>query len=392
VELVSLSDVSQSGENDAPCCTVKITVRDSGIGIPPEKQRLIFEAFTQADGSTTRKYGGTGLGLSISVRLVQMMGGTLSVESEAGQGSTFAFTCRLGLGATAVEPRPDAAVTLGDVRALIVDDNGVNRGILAELLQGWGLGVSAVDSAQAAIDSIEAEQARGAPFHLAIVDRNMPGMDGFALIEQLRRTPESSPPAVLMLTSDRQLGDLARCRQLGVAVHLIKPVRPEELEDAIRRVLISRPIAVPAARVASPAAAPVDAPLAGIRVALRVLMAEDNRVNQLVAVAMLKKRGHTVTVVDNGRLATEAVMHETFDVVLMDVQMPEMNGFEATLRIREQESQTGRRIPIVAMTAHAMTGDRERCIDAGMDGYITKPITMAALISEVESFGDRRVA
>jgi two-component system sensor histidine kinase/response regulator len=225
---------------------------------------------------------------------------------------------------------------------------------------------------------------------LAIVDRNMPGMDGFALIERLRRTPASAPPAVLMLTSDRQFGDLARCRELGIGVHLTKPVRPAELQDAIRRTLVSGcPIPVAAVKATS-LSATADQPGGPVR--LRVLLAEDNPVNQRVAVAMLEKRGHGVTVVENGRLATEALIREAFDIVLMDVQMPEMNGLEATLRIRERERHTGRRTPIVAMTAHAMIGDKERCLEAGMDGYITKPITMAVLISEVESLKHRRVA
>ncbi len=391
VELASPCDGADDGGNDPQSCAVTFSVRDTGIGIAPDKQRVIFDAFTQADGSTTRKYGGTGLGLSISGRLVQMMGGTLSVESEPSRGSSFAFTIQLAIGATEVEPRPDALVTLRDVRAIVVDDNEVNRGILGELLQGWGLGVSTVDCARAAIDAIEAQQARGAPFQLAIVDRHMPGMDGFALIEQLRRTPASAPPAMLMLTSDRQFGDLARCRELGIAVHLTKPVRPEELQDAIRRVLASdRPIPATAVKATSPSATAGAEPRD--HVPLRVLLAEDNPVNQRVAVAMLEKRGHGVTVVENGRLATEALIRETFDVVLMDVQMPEMNGLEATLRIRERERHTGRRTPIVAMTAHAMIGDKERCLEAGMDGYITKPITMAVLISEVERFRHRRVA
>jgi signal transduction histidine kinase/DNA-binding response OmpR family regulator len=363
---------------DGAARAVLFSVRDTGIGIPPEKQQSIFEAFTQADGSTTRRYGGTGLGLSISLRLVKMMGGSLTVESAPDRGSVFAFTLPLQEAEAAAPAR--VLAPLGGRRVLVVDDHDVNREILAELLGSWRVAVAtAPDGATAMrlLDTTESDP----PFDLLIVDRHMPGEDGFALIERVRALPRR--PAVLMLTSDIEVGDLARGEALGVARHLTKPVRPAALAAAMSEVLGG--VAVEA-HLAADAVTPTAAQV------LRVLLAEDNQVNQRVACAMLRKRGHHVTVANNGREAVDAVARETFDVVLMDVQMPEMNGFEATHSLRERERGTGSRLPILAMTAHAMTGDRERCLAAGMDGYVTKPITYAALVAELERFGSGREA
>jgi signal transduction histidine kinase/DNA-binding response OmpR family regulator len=354
---------------------VLFTVRDTGIGIPPEKQELIFEAFTQADGSTTRKYGGTGLGLSITLRLVRMMGGTLEVESHPGHGSVFAFALPMVAAEAAPAARP--GVPLDGRRALVVDDHDVNRSILQELLGVWGVDVAAAADVPSALALLERMPA-DAPYDIVVLDRHMPGEDGFAFAEQARGRGHRLP--VVMLTSDREYGDMARCEALGIARHLTKPVRPRDLAEALQDVLGQAP------QPTSVRPSTTDAPTPPARV-LRVLLAEDNEVNQRVACAMLRKRGHQVEVAGNGAQAVEAIAREVFDVVLMDVQMPEMNGFEATASIRASERGSGRRMPIIAMTAHAMTGDRERCLDADMDGYLTKPITYASLVSELERFG-----
>jgi CheY-like chemotaxis protein len=354
---------------------VLFTVRDTGIGIPPEKQDLIFEAFTQADGSTTRKYGGTGLGLSITLRLVRMMGGSLEVESHPGHGSVFAFALPMVEAEAAPAARP--GVPLDGRRALVVDDHDVNRSILQELLGVWGVDVAAAADVPSALALLERMPA-DAPYDIVVLDRHMPGEDGFAFAEQARGRGHRLP--VVMLTSDREYGDMARCEALGIARHLTKPVRPRDLAEALQDVLGQAP------QPTSVRPLTTEAPTPPARV-LRVLLAEDNEVNQRVACAMLRKRGHQVEVAGNGARAVEAIAREVFDVVLMDVQMPEMNGFEATASIRAGERGSGRRMPIIAMTAHAMTGDRERCLDADMDGYLTKPITYASLVSELERFG-----
>ncbi len=368
-------DARSDARGAAQAGPIVFTVRDTGIGIPPDKQQLIFEAFTQVDGSTTRRYGGTGLGLSITLRLVQMMGGVLRVDSTPGCGSVFSFTLPL---APAVGPAAGRTVApLEGRRVLVLDDHEVNRSILQELLGVWGLSVAGAPDVPSALALVAAHEAAGTPFDAAIIDRHMPGQDGFAFAERVQTGDGRLP--MLMLTSDREVGDLARCELLGITRHLTKPARPRDLCDALGAMLGER--------------APLESdngrgPLAGPPTAvLQVLLAEDNLVNQRVACAMLRKRGHQVTVAANGLEAVEAVRAGGFDVVLMDVQMPEMNGFEATAHLREIERGSGRRLPVIAMTAHAMAGDRERCLAANMDGYVTKPITFAALVSEVERFG-----
>jgi PAS domain S-box-containing protein len=341
------------------------SVRDTGIGIPKEKQALIFEAFTQADSSTTREYGGTGLGLTISQRLVEMMGGRLWIESTPGQGSTFHFTARFGLAEPGAASRavwpPEG---LHDLPVLVVDDNATNRRILHEMLTNWRLRPTTADSAAEALDLLQQAAAAGEPFALVLLDAMMPELDGFALAEQIKQRPDLAGSVLLMLSSAGRPEDAARCRRLGITVYLTKPVKQSELLDAIltaRHEATTGEARVPA--VPAPAAR-----------RLRVLLAEDNVVNQRLAVRLLEKAGHAVTVAANGREAVAALDREAFDVVLMDVQMPEMGGFEATAVIREREKASGRHVPIVAMTAHAMKGDRERCLLAGMDDYVSKPV------------------
>ena len=350
----------------------RFTVADTGIGIPETKQELIFDPFSQADTSTTRKYGGTGLGLTISARLVRMMGGKIWVESEVGRGSQFHFTARMGvlhnkeikIGTTA------PAELLQDVRVLVVDDNETNRRILRGMLLRWQMKPTCANAAQAALEELSAAHEIGKPFALILTDMNMPGMSGFEMIEAIRKRPEWATATIMMLTSAGHRGDAARCKALGVAAYLLKPIRQSELREAIARVLGAQPKdgAIPLLTRFSlqDARAPEES--------LRVLLAEDNLVNQRLAVRLLEKRGHRVAVAENGNEALKALEKEKFDLVLMDVQMPEMDGLEATAAIREKERGTGMRQPIVALTAHAMKGDREKCIAGGMDEYLTKPI------------------
>jgi len=340
-------------------------VRDTGVGIALEKQKVIFEAFSQADGSTARKFGGTGLGLTISSRLVEMMGGRMWVESAPGQGSAFHFIAMLRHGAEMVKTPEIGVPALAGLSVLVVDDNATNRWILEEMLTRWGTRPTLAASGLAALRCLnEAER----PFSVILADINMPEMDGFALAARIRQSPALAGSAeIIMLTSAGQRGDAARARELGVMQCLTKPVGRADLFEAIVRAL-----AVPAVQaIAAPP--PPSAPAVGESKKLRILLAEDNAVNQKLAARLLEKQGHRVTVTGNGLEALAALDHEKFDVVFMDVQMPEMDGFEATAAIRARERGTGRRQPVIAMTAHAMQGDRERCLEAGMDDYIAKP-------------------
>ena len=347
-------------------------VRDTGIGIPPEKVDSVFEAFVQADGTTTRRYGGTGLGLSISRRLVEMMGGRIWVESTVGQGSAFHFTARFGAQPAGLAPAPPSAALEG-LSALIVDDNATNCRILVDVLRNWRMVPTAVQSGAAALEAITAAAAAGEPFSLVLLDGMMPVMDGFTLAQEIVRRPELAGAAVMMLSSADRHGDAERCRSLGLARYLVKPVKQSDLLDALVQALAAPdqpPVAARPSRreTAWPSSHP-----------LRILLADDNLVNQRLALRLLEKQGHTVQIAANGQEAVEAAARQSFDVVLMDVQMPVMDGFEATARIRRADELVGRRTPIVALTAHAMKGDRERCLAAGMDNYLSKPIQASEL-------------
>ncbi len=358
-------------------------VRDTGIGIPAKKQALIFRPFAQADSSTTRKYGGTGLGLTISSHLVSLMGGRLGVDSALGEGSSFHFTARFGLAeGPALRPLVPP-VSLEGLAVLVVDDNATNRRILQELLTNWRMRPTLVGSGQAALTALRQAAARGRPFLLILLDAHMPEMDGFTLAGEILRTPELAGATIIMLTSAGLPGDVARCRELGIAASLMKPFKQSELFDAIVTAL-GRPLR---AAVAAGVALPVEQLPTGS--GLRILLAEDNPINQTLAVRLLERRGHSMVVVNNGLEALAALAREPIDVVLMDLQMPEMDGFEATSHIREAEAGSGRRVPIVAMTAHAMKGDRERCLQAGMDGYVSKPVQPAELFAVLDRLSPR---
>jgi two-component system sensor histidine kinase/response regulator len=357
------------------------TIADTGIGIPTEKQKAIFDAFTQADGSMSRTYGGTGLGLTISARLVGFMHGRIWVESEVGKGSRFHFTAHFGLQrmpARIIVPRDPA--TLRDMRVLVVDDNATNRQILLKMLANWHTNPTAVESGARAITALKEAQGLGRVYPLILLDAQMPEMDGFTLAESIKRNPDWKTATIMMLSSAGQRGDAKRCRDLGINAYLTKPVRQAELLDAILTALGTKPIEK------APPALVTRHSLRENSGHLRILLVEDNTINQVLAVRLLEKRGHTVAVAGNGKEALQALETQSFDLVFMDVQMPEMDGLEATAAIREKEETSGNHLPIIAMTAHAMTGDRERCIQAGMDDYLTKPIRPQALMEMLERF------
>jgi len=352
-------------------CILHFTVTDTGIGVPLEKQKLIFDPFSQADTSTTRKYGGTGLGLTISARLVGMMGGEIWMESEVGKGTQFHFTTRVVSRGEAVLVGTIApAEVLQGAKVLIVDDNRTNRRILEGMLARWEMKSTSVEGGEQALAELSEAQRMGKPYGLILTDVHMPVMDGFELIEQVRSRPELSTATILMLTSAGHRGDAERCRELGVAAYLLKPIRQSELREAIARVLGAREQTGAIPLVTRYSLQDARDP----ETVLRLLVAEDNPVNQRLAVRLLEKRGHRVVLASTGREALEALAKETFDLVFMDVQMPEMDRIEATGRIRKQEIGTERHQIVIALTAHVMKGDRDRCLAGGMDDYLSKPI------------------
>jgi two-component system sensor histidine kinase/response regulator len=359
-----------------------ISVSDTGMGIPLEKQQLIFESFAQVDGSTTRRFGGTGLGLTISRQLTELMGGRMWVESVVGKGSTFHFTCNFQPG-TAPESDQEriAEQSLPGLNVLVVDNDSVNRNIFAEMLTNWRMNPTLADSGAGALELLEAAQKAGRPFPIVLLDAHMPKIDGFQVLQRIQSNPGLAGAVIMLLSGSRPLADSARCRELGMKRCLIKPVGQSELLDAIllalglgvvEEQLIESSVPVPKKPVGRPR---------------NILLSEDNPVNQKLATRLLEKAGHRVTLAATGREALAAWENAGipgFDVVLMDIQMPEMDGMEATAAIREREKNSGRHVPILAMTAHAMRGDKERCLASGMDGYISKPIQPAGLFAEIE--------
>jgi len=362
---------------------LRFTVADTGIGIPPEKQQMIFEAFNQADNSTARKYGGTGLGLTISFELVKLMGGKIWVESQPEQGSRFHFTACFGLkkdGAT--RPALAGVGSLRGLPVLVVDDNATNRRILEERLSQWQMKPTVTNGARSALETIERAHRAGAPFALALIDAHMPGMDGFDLARRIKKYRSSARPALIMLTSAGQRGDFAQCRKLGIRAYLTKPVKQSDLLDSIVNVLSKT---TRGRHRGSQGSSDLERDHRQAAVPLNILLAEDNIINQKLATQVLKRRGHAVCVVRDGRQALAALEKGRFDLVLMDVQMPVMGGLEATAAIRDKEKKTGGHVPIIATTAHAMPGDREKCLEAGMDAYVSKPIQAAELFKQIES-------
>jgi PAS domain S-box-containing protein len=368
---------------------LQFSVSDTGPGIAPDKQQMVFQAFTQADGSMTRRYGGTGLGLAISRHLVLLMGGRMWLESEPGKGSTFSFTMQ-ATQANPGESRHRAAILdeatrlLRGIRVLIVDDNATNRRILEQYVAQWGMLPVSASSAAVGLATLLSEKAAGREFTLVLLDACMPDEDGFSLARSIRNHSALAGAAIMMLSSNDLHADAQKCREAGIDVFLVKPVMQRDLRDAILRVLKTGAAPELHTLASNVAAAP---PAAG----LRVLLAEDNPVNQKLALRLLEKRGYIVTVAGDGARAVKEHAHQRFDLILMDLQMPDIGGLEATRMIRDREQGTGLHIPIVALTAHAFKGDRERCLEAGMDDYVSKPIAPDQLFETIERVTAGRV-
>ena len=380
---VNLRVQRESADSESTC--LHFTVEDTGIGIPLEKQAHIFEAFAQVDDATTRHFGGTGLGLTICRQLVQMMGGRIWVASAPGHGSAFHFTASFGTLKTAALQAPVETAQLKGIRVLVVDDNRTTCQILEGLLANWGMTPAVSGDGHALQMLVQAADA-GAPFAILLADGNTEDMGGLRLVEEIRANPALSVATIMMLTSGGPRGDAARYRALGLASYLTKPVGEAELLDAVLRVTGST------RREATRALAPEpEHVLPRERWTLRILLAEDNAVNQLVASRLLQKQGHYVVTCGNGREALELLEQERFDLILMDVEMPEIDGYEATATIRKKEETTGARIPIIAMTARALKGDRERCLAAGMDDYVSKPIEPKVLFETIDRLFPRKV-
>ena len=378
--IVSVEEESERGK-DAVLC---FTVSDTGIGVPAEKQQAIMDAFTQADNSMTRRYGGTGLGLAISRRLVEKMGGKIWIESEVGIGSKFHFNPQFGLPEAAHEGFATFPSALfRDLPVLVADDNHSHRQILEEQLVKWRMKPKLVASAHEALDEMVQARSQGNPYPIVLLDAQMADASGFWVAEQVSAYPELEKSIVIMLTSIDLRGSAARCRELGISTYLFKPIKSADLVNAMRMVL--------GAGGAMPTPAPERITGQESRGPLRILLAEDNRVNQVLALRILEKAGYSVTLADTGKAVLDALENQTFDIILMDVQMPEMDGLEATVAIRRRETGTGNRIPIIAMTAHAMVGDKERCLEAGMDAYLTKPLQMRDLFAMIRTFAPASV-
>ena len=373
--------VTRQNSADDPMVDLRISVRDTGIGIPADKFNAIFDAFSQVDTSTTRKYGGTGLGLSISSQLAQLMGGALRLESELGKGSIFHVDLRVPIAAPGRNSQRSAPAALTGLRVLVADDNATNRSILVGVLKNLGMLPVAVSGGGCALAELDRAARAGEPYALVLLDVQMPDMNGFDLARQIKQEPGLAGAAVVMLTSEGRRGDASRCRELGVASYLVKPVSQAELQRAIGKAL-SLPEDGDAPLITRHLLRESNRPL-------RLLVAEDNRVNQALALRLLEKQGHQVTIASNGIETIEQWKAASFDAILMDVDMPEMNGYEATEFIRKREEGTGQRVPVIALTAHAMRGTREKCLLHGMDGCLTKPIDTELLWRELESLGDR---
>jgi CheY-like chemotaxis protein/HPt (histidine-containing phosphotransfer) domain-containing protein len=362
--------------------TVIFSVQDTGIGIPKERIAAVFDRFTQADGSTTRKYGGTGLGLTICKQLVDAMGGKIGVESEIGMGSTFWFTVILEKQAPGTVmkesfPVADLSLDIRNLRVLGIDDNATNRKVLTKMVEGFGCRIETAPSGAKGLELLRNAHRDGDPFRIVLLDMQMPGMDGEQTARQIKSDPIAREAQIIILTSMGQRGDAARLEALGCAAYLLKPVKQQMLYDTLLTVIAS-------AGSEQPRLVTRHLISEHKRQGLRILLAEDNPINQKLAVILLQKAGYSVDAVENGLRALEKVQNEHYNAVLMDVQMPDMDGFEATRRIRQWEAGQERHVPIIAMTAHALKGDRELCLEAGMDDYGTKPLEPKVLFSALD--------
>ncbi len=377
VELEKVRDLEDGVE-------LRFQVVDTGVGIAKEELDHIFESFRQADGSTSRRFGGTGLGLSIASGIVELMGGELIVESEEGRGSTFRFTARFAKAKRPAQPARMPTKDLVGLRVLVVDDDATHRRVLEGFVRRLGMEAESADSGAAALAALERSQADAEPFDMVLLDIHMPEMSGFELAERIRENADFEDLVLLCLTAAGRPGDGARCEASNISSYLLKPVTPTELRDAIILTLAGEDEDTRTPLVTRHS----------LREAwdeLRILLAEDNRVNQVLAIHILERLGHTVRLAETGREALDLLEKEDFDLILMDVEMPEMGGVETTKRIREREATEGGHIPIVAMTAHALIGDREQFVEAGMDDYISKPISQDRLREVVRTAGQRLV-
>ena len=364
--------------------TLLFEVKDTGIGIPRELQGKVFEAFEQVEMVRTRKYGGTGLGLAISSQLVQLMGGRIWLESESNKGSVFSFTCAFKKSDGPLSDKVFTEMaTVGGLLVLVVDDNETNRRILYEILTAWEMEVETADSGIAALEALARSKRDGRIYSLIIVDYMMPEMDGIELLRLIRRDDTYGDAPVIMLTSSGSFEEERQAMELGVSRALTKPVRNSALLQAIKDSLAEKGLVEYREQIVESVSDEIPC---SEKACLKILLAEDNPVNQKLACRMLENIGHKVTVASNGREAVEAVKSGNYDIILMDVQMPEMDGLDATRAIRDYEIQIDRHTPIIAMTAYAMVGDRERCIESGMDGYISKPVRRNELEKALESF------
>ena len=366
--------------------TLHFSVIDTGVGVPLEKQKSIFEGFSQADNSTARKFGGTGLGLTISSRLVEAMGGKIWVESQAGSGSTFHFNARFGLQRNPHPPEKVDVAELAGLTVLIVDGNATSRRLLQEMLVGWGMNPTMAARGPEALALLEKSKTLGVPFPLVLLDAHVPEMNGYVIADKIKNDPKFKESEVVMLTSVGLRGDAAKCREIGISAYLTKPIKRSDLLHIIKLMMGSRVIPQENQPLLTTHS------IRESRNALTILVAEDNAVNQTLARRLLEKRGHTVVLAETGKAVLTAIEERTFDLVLMDVQMPEMDGLEATAAIRKREKSSGKHLPIIAMTANAMIGDREHCLQAGMDGYVAKPLSVKDLFAAIETLMTQPVA
>lgn len=354
------------------------TVKDTGIGIPPKKQKIIFEAFTQADGSMNRRFGGTGLGLAISSQLIALMDGRIWVDSKTGEGSKFHFTVKLGISKFPIKRTlPTAVKNLKNMPVLVVDDNKTNRLLLKEMLTNWGLKPTLSSSGRSALTSLKKAKKTKKPFQMLIIDAQMPEMDGFTLAHKIKGDPDFENVKIMMLTSAGVRGDAARCRELGIEAYMTKPIKQSELLNSITLITRKSPKEEKKALITKYS-------IREAKKRLHVLVVEDNIINQKLAAHFLQKYGYSVSLASNGQEAINANKKDKFDLILMDIQMPKLDGLEATKIIRESEEKSKTHIPIIALTAHALKGDKDRCLEAGMDDYLSKPLKAEVLYKTID--------
>lgn len=360
--------------------TLLFSVRDTGIGIPQEKVDAVFEKFTQVDSSTTRKYGGTGLGLAISKRLVEMMDGRIWVESKLGEGSIFNFTVKLGVQSEQRKEIQLPAVDIKGLKVLVVDDNATNRMILREMLSGWGALVTEAEDGMQGLSELKGAKDAGSPYNLVLLDCRMPVMDGFQMAEHMKNDPTLTGITIMMLTSDNREGHTAKARELGIARYAVKPIKQSELKEAITQ-------AIGKTKSNAEGMAAIKPAVVEDTRSLSILLVEDSKDNRLLIESYLKKTSHKIDISENGEMAVEKFTSGKYDIVLMDMQMPVMDGYTATGIIRKWEREKGvKGTPIIALTAHALKEDEQKSLNAGCTAHLTKPIKKAKLMEAINEY------